>query len=201
MLFLPLILFLTFILLFIYYIFLLQQRYQYFRQRGIPTPRFQFFFGHLKTLWSAPAYHRQLESWTKQYGKVYGIYEGRTPVFVVSDPDFLQEVFVKQFSVFNARKVTVFDKVASLLFLATGANWRRQRHVLNPAFTPGKLKAMSPLINGCTSSLMAKLSDRVENSDEFDIYLYYKRLTMDVICKFMVLCSVFSRHIQWSDAV
>ena len=80
------------------------QRYQYFSQRGIPTPPFRFFFGHLKTLWNVPSPHRQFESWTKEYGKIYGIYEGTLPIFVVSDPDFLQEAFIKQFSVFHARK-------------------------------------------------------------------------------------------------
>ncbi len=89
MLLLPIILLLTFTVLLIYYIFLLQKRYQYFSQRGIPTPQFQFFYGHCKTLWNVPSYHCQLESWTKQYGKIYGIYEGSVPISVVSDPDFL----------------------------------------------------------------------------------------------------------------
>jgi hypothetical protein len=42
---------------------------------------------------------------------------------------------------------------------------------------------MSPLINGCISDVMEKLADHVENGSEFNIYLYYKRMTMDVICK------------------
>ena len=191
MLFLSLILLSTTVLLLTYYILLLQKRYQYFSQRGIPTPPFEFFFGHLRTLWNASAYHRQLESWTKQCGKIYGVYEGHDPMFVVSDPDFIQEVFVKQYSVFNARKPTVLDNAWSAMFLKSGANWRRQRHVLNPAFTPGKLKAISPLIKRCISSLMEKLPDHAASSDEFNIFPYYKRLTMDVICKSMLLQRMF----------
>ena len=116
-------------------------------------------------------------------GKIYGVYEGTNPMFVVSDPDFIQEVFVKQFSVFHARKMSVMDDIAHDIFYNFGAKWRRQRAVLSPSFTAGKLKTMSPLINGCISDLMKKLSDHAENEDEFDIGLYYKRMTMDVICK------------------
>ena len=169
--------------LLIYYLFLLQQRYQYFSQRNIPTPPFEFLFGHIRTLWNARLYSRQLENWTKQYGKIYGLYEGTIPVFVTSDVDFLQEVFIKQFSVFSARRPTLLDGFVSNLFSAIGPTWRRQRHLINPSFTTAKLKTMSPLINGCISDVMKKLSDHAENGEQFDIYLYYKRMTMDVICR------------------
>ena len=115
MLFLTLILLLVCIGLIVYYL-LLRQRYQYFSLRGIPTPSFQFFYGHLKTLWNAASYHRQLESWTKQYGKIYGIYEGSLPIFVVSAPDFLQEVFVKQFVVFLVFFSSLSFYIAFLFF-------------------------------------------------------------------------------------
>ena len=183
MLFITVTLLLAFLGLLIYYLFLIRQHYEYFNRRGIVTPPFPIFFGHLKTLWNVPSYHRQLESWTKQYGKIYGIYEGTTPTFVVSDPDFIQEVFVKQFSVFHARRANLLDIVMPNLVASSGPTWRRYRHVINPAFTAAKLKMMSPLINGCINDLMKKLVDHTENGEEFNIYSYYKRMTMDTICK------------------
>jgi cytochrome P450 len=183
MLLLTITLLLIFIGLLTYYFLLIQQRYEYFSRRGIVTPPFQLFFGHLKTLWTVPSYHRQLESWTKQYGKIYGIYEGIVPTFVVSDPDFLQEAFVKQFTIFHARRATLVDILTPNLATSSGPKWRRHRHVLNPTFTAAKLKMMSPLINGCIDDLMKKLIDHTENGDEFNIYLYYQRMTMDAICK------------------
>ncbi len=194
MVLLPIILLFVFSALLIYYLFLLRQRYQYFHQRGIPTPRSRFFFGHAKILWNVASYHRQLESWTKQYGKIYGIYEGTAPIFVVSDPDFLQEVFIKQFAVFSARKASLIDGITPNVFTTNGSKWRRQRHLINPTFTAVKLKTMSPLINGCISDLMGKLPDHVENGDEFNIYLYYKRMTMDVICKYTCALPFFSKY-------
>lgn len=186
MVLLPTILLVVFISLLLYYIVLLTRRYQYFSQRGIPTPPFRFLFGHLKTLWNAASPHRLFENWAAQYGKIYGIYEGTRPIFMVSDPDFLQEVFVKQFSVFHARKSTILDDSAHDIVFSSGATWRRQRHVINPTFTAAKMKAMSPLINACINDLMRKLPAHVENGEEFNIYSYYKRMTMDVICKLTI---------------
>lgn len=183
MLLLPMILLIVFVTLCIYYMFLLSQRYQYFNRRGVPTPPFNYFLGHLKTQWNTQSWHRQLESWTKQYGKIYGIYEGALPIFVVSDLDFLQEAFVKQFSIFHARKRTILDDSAHDIVFSSGATWRRQRHVINPTFTAAKLKTMSSLINTSITDLLSKLPKHVDNDEEFNIYTYYKRMTMDVICK------------------
>jgi cytochrome P450 len=172
-----------------YYFFLIRQRYQYFSRLGIPTPPFHFFFGHFKTLWSSESFYRQLQSWTKEYGKIYGIYQGPVPTFVVSDPDFLQEVFVKQSAVFPGRKEFFTGAKIQNVFTSSGAKWRRHRHVLNPTFSAAKLKLMSPLINGCITNAMEKMVDHVTSESEFNIYTYYKRMTMDVICKYIFITS------------
>ena len=189
MLMLPAILFLICIVLTIYYLFLLHRRYQYFSRRGIPTPKFRFFYGHLKTLWNNEFLHRQLESWTKQYGKIYGIYQGTVPTLIVSDADFLQEVFVKQFNVFDGRLDVFAGTGTRSVFSSHGATWRRHRYVVNPTFSAAKLKMMSPLINGCISNFTEKLVGHVKNDSEFNIYTYYKRMTMDVICKSILFFS------------
>jgi cytochrome P450 len=185
---LPIILLLVCIGLVTYYFFLLRQRYQYFSRLGIPTPPFHFFFGHFKTLWNSDSFHRQLQRWTKEYGKIYGIYQGTVPTFVVSDPDFLQEVFVKQFVTFSGRNDMFSGKIQNV-FSSSGVKWRRHRHVLNPTFSAAKLKLMSPLINGCITNFMEKLVDHVTSDSELNIYTYYKRTTMDVICKYILTSS------------
>ncbi|CAF4513189.1 unnamed protein product, partial [Rotaria sp. Silwood2] len=86
------------------YFVTLKSRYDYFRLRGIPGPSHLFFFGHYRTIWSAKFYSRLLQSWTQQYGPIYGLYDGTRPLYVVSDVDFLQEVFIKQFSCFHSHR-------------------------------------------------------------------------------------------------
>jgi cytochrome P450 family 3 subfamily A len=108
----------------------------------------------------------------------------------VSDPDFLEGVFVKQATLFHARRITIVNVLSHNVFTTFGEKWRRQRHVINPTFSAAKLKSMSPLINGSINDLMGKLSDHVEKNDEFNIYLYFQRMTMDVICKYTLLSQI-----------
>ncbi len=166
------------------YLWNVKSQYDYFKRHGLSGPPSTFLFGHYLTFWSTRSYSRQLEKWTKQYGPIYGLFEGTRPLYVVSDVDFLQEVYIKQFGSFHSRRVPfIMRPIASQkvhMLAADGATWRRQRHVINPTFSTAKLKLMSPLVSQCIQSLMNKLA---ENKDEFNIYEMYKRLTMDVICK------------------
>ena len=166
------------------YLWTLRSRYDHLKKRGITGPDPLFFFGHYRTLWSVPWYSRQLQEWTRQFGSIYGLFEGTPPMYVVSDVEFLQEVYVKQFSSFHSRRLPFIMKASTghrvHVFGASGARWRRQRQVINPTFSAAKLKLMSPLVRECIQSLMAKLAT---THGQFNIYVMYKRLTMDVICK------------------
>jgi cytochrome P450 len=180
-----LILLTIFICLIIAYLWNIKSQYDYFKRRGLSGPPPTFLFGHYLTFWSTRTFSRQIQKWTKQYGSIYGLFEGTRPLYVVSDVDFLQEVYIKQFASFHSRRVPFIMKPIGSqrvhLLASGGATWRRQRHVINPTFSTAKLKLMSPSVNKSIQSLMNKL---VENQSEFNIYEMYKRLTMDVICKF-----------------
>jgi cytochrome P450 family 3 subfamily A len=106
-------------------------------------------------------------------------------MYVVSDIDFLQEVFIKQFSMFHSRRTNFLSNLSKSkgahLFNAHASQWRRQRHVINPTFTTLKLKTMTPLMNKCIESMLMKVNEM--NGSEFNIFTLYQRLTMDVICK------------------
>ncbi|CAF1309588.1 unnamed protein product [Rotaria sordida] len=174
------------ITLIIVYLWTIKSRYSYFEQRGIPCPPFRFFFGHSKTIWSTPRKTDQLQKWTRQFGSIYGLYKGSRPVYIVSDADFLQEVFTKQFSSFHSRHLPFVLRQVSKnkpsLFGAIGTIWHRQRQVINPAFTSAKLKLMTPMVHDCVDSLLKKLAEYCEKGEQLEIYMLYKRLTMDVIC-------------------
>ena len=98
-------------------------------------------------------------------------YEGHTPVLVTSDPDFIQEVFIKQFGNFIARKVSIFWFWFIILwkrtifktmfkrqtfqlsdsgpecdvFLSAKGQWKRMRNIINPTFSTTKLKEVIEL--------------------------------------------------------
>ena len=77
---------------------------------GIETPKYRFFFGHYREILEKNP-SDAFQEWTKEFGPTYGIFEGHTPLLVTCDPDLIQEVFIKQFSNFVARKVGLYQKL------------------------------------------------------------------------------------------
>ncbi|CAF3787146.1 unnamed protein product [Rotaria sordida] len=125
-----------------------------------------------------------LKEWTKKYGRIFGYFEGHTPILIVSDPNILQDIFIKSFSNFHSRREYTFDEPHGKeghLFTTQGLRWKRQRFVINPTFSSVKLKQMSPLINHSIDALMKKLTEQYKLGEPFDIYAFLKRFTMDTI--------------------
>ncbi|CAF1280749.1 unnamed protein product [Rotaria magnacalcarata] len=184
---LTIVLFSCFIFFIIVYLWTINNSYDYFKRSGIPGPPHRFFFGHYQDLWSVKSVSKRFQEWSRQYGSIYGLFVGTTPMYVVSDVDFLQEVYIKQFSSFHSRRLPILLRLQRgnriHLFGATGLRWRRQRHVINPTFSAAKLKLMMPLVNKCIEAMLKKLSEIVcDKKQEINIYTLYKRMTMDVIC-------------------
>jgi thromboxane-A synthase len=188
------------VLLLVGYMWSLKSRCNYFKKRGLPGPPPVFFFGHYQTLWSLLNLSEQLRQWTQQYGSIYGLFEGTRPMYVVSDVKFLHEVFVKQFASFNARSIPFLMKTVRNhqvhMFGASGITWRRQRHVISPTFSAAKLRLMSSLGTHCIQSLMDKLKIMEKKGEQFNIYELYRRLTMDIICKYFSLETFAFHHLR-----
>lgn len=121
---------------------------RYFSSRSTPGPDPSLFFGNLRQLWNCKSVSRQLQIWTKKYGSIYGLYEGAYQrVWVVSDVTFLEDVFIRQYSLFTSRRpIAIFlnpnEKYPSLLN-AKGDKWKHQRKVMNTIFSTMKLKVSS----------------------------------------------------------
>jgi cytochrome P450 len=172
------------------YLWKLKSSYNYFKVRGIPGPPPHFFFGHSKSGWLSSAIpSRELQKWTRQFGSIYGIFLGTRPMYIVSNVEFLEQIFVKQFSSFHSGPVNLLLKLLSgnrvHLFDAVGERWRHQRHTVNPTFSNAKLKLMSSLVDRCIQSLMDKVKqqEKEQEQQQFNIYVLYKRMTMDIICE------------------
>ncbi|CAF0983094.1 unnamed protein product [Didymodactylos carnosus] len=170
--------------LLVIYCFYINQFYDFFIKLKIPGPEPQFFMGNFWEIIKARSTSFPLKAWTEKYGSLYGYFEGHTPMLVCSDPDILQDVFIKQFSNFHSRRLFPTEELGSRsinLSNAIGLRWKRQRLVINPTFSSIKLKQMSPLMNSCIDQLMHNLEVEYQKKTAFDIYTLYKRLTMDVI--------------------
>ena len=117
------------------------------------------------------------------YGKIYGYYEGSTLVLSIADPDMAREILIKQFDIFQQRKV-LFDNTKDPyagMFITVGQKWKRVRGISSPTFSGKKMKMMLPLVQRSIEKLMRRFEDRSSKNEDFDISEDLKCLTLDVI--------------------
>ncbi|CAF3694253.1 unnamed protein product [Rotaria socialis] len=153
---------------------LIYKRYCYFSNRSILCPPISsLIFDHLSNVWSASSYSEQLHKWGLQCSSVYGIFEGVRPVYVVSDTN----------PIIRSNRLLGQDR---LHVFATNSNeqWKRQRTILNPTFSTSKMKRLLPMMNSSINIFIAQLFMKT-NENKINILDFYKRLTIDIICKKM----------------
>ncbi|XP_059172501.1 cytochrome P450 3A43-like [Physella acuta] len=160
-----------------------------FKKLGIPGPEPNFLFGNLLEFRTTPLYKKHQE-WRVKYGETFGYYEGPTPVLVTSDVVMLEEVFIKQFNNFHARKLWPVqvdpDKDEDVhMFFARGKRWKRLRSVVNPAFSAAKIRKMTPTVNECINHLLDVIRDTANATSHKTVELVdlFRRLTLDTILR------------------
>lgn len=99
-----------------------------------------------------------------KYGRVYKMCIGRSPVIVVSDPEILKQILVKEFWKFPNRPPFAKPNppMDAGLFVARDERWKRIRKTLTPTFTATKLKQIVPIIESSSEKLTSKLQKFAE---------------------------------------
>ncbi|XP_078666399.1 cytochrome P450 3A5-like [Branchiostoma floridae x Branchiostoma belcheri] len=146
---------------------------QALKKMGVPGPTPLPLIGNLHQTMKAGFYNVEAQTEAMAtYGKVYGTYNGRVPVLVISDPEMLREIFVKQFHKFANRATGSLDldvkpqnlMISSLL----DEEWKNLRRIISPAFSGGKLKQMTEAINSCADLLLGNIRSFGEKGESFD---------------------------------
>ncbi|CAB04113.1 Cytochrome P450 [Caenorhabditis elegans] len=161
--------------------------WSYWKRRGIAGPSGYPILGSaLEMLSSENPPYLQLKEWTKQYGKVYGITEGLSRTLVISDPDLVQEVFVKQYDNFFGRKLNPIqgdpnkDKRVNL-FSSQGHRWKRLRTISSPTFSNNSLRKLKTTVEECAVELLRHIEQHTDGGQPIDLLDFYQEFTLDVI--------------------
>lgn len=153
--------------------------HSYWTSRGIKGPKPSVIFGNSLELTSKPLLKYDAEL-LAEFGDLVGMYHGATPVLLTSDAKIVHEVTIKKFYAFTDRRDYNGNEILISMLLGTnGLRWRRMRKLMSPAFSSGKMRAMSPLMLGP----IARAVDRLSKSSHVDIGDIIRRMTLETIVR------------------
>ncbi|CAL1293516.1 unnamed protein product [Larinioides sclopetarius] len=120
-----------------------------------------------------------------KYGHAVGGFEGSTPTFVLSEPDLLRDVLVKDFHIFHYRRhVDVYDPLTkTLVSVLEGEDWKRVRTIITPAFTSKRMRQMGSIINDCSKSVIETCERSFKEGKPVECKSLFGTFTMDVIAR------------------
>ncbi|XP_037054358.1 cytochrome P450 3A13-like isoform X1 [Peromyscus leucopus] len=152
-----------------------------FKKLGIPGPKPLPFVGTMLN------YRRGISLYDiecqKQYGDMWGLFNGLLPVLVITEPDMIKNVLVKEFySIFTNRHL--FGPLGFMkksITTSENEEWKRIRSLLTPAFSSGKLKEMFHIIQEYGDALVKNMSREVEKGKSVTMNNFFGAYTMDVI--------------------
>lgn len=122
-----------------------RKTFDFFRGTGIPGPPTpSSFSGHFYQFWQENTVE-VMDQWFKEYGDIYGIFNGDAPFVLVKDVELLRRVFVSDFGQFVDRGAisrfvdenTAFRNAMSAV---RADRWKPIRRCISQAFSANKLR-------------------------------------------------------------
>lgn len=173
---------------------------KFWELRGVPYIKPNGLSGNLKDVGKTKHMCQVMkEYYDALKGKfpIGGIFFSLQPVAIATDLEFVKNVMIKDFNVFQDRGVYFnkrTDPLSAHLFAISGPQWRKLRTKLTPTFTSGKMKMMYPTIVDVCDRLHKHLNDQLEKTSELEMKDIVARFTTDVIgsCAFGIECNTIN---------
>jgi len=170
--------------------------FNYWKDRGIPYLKPMPGFGNTRGMFFKISFAEQFKIFYDSFdGKPFcGVFQFRSPILVVRDPNIIKLVMVKDFAYFQDRRVSFNEKKEPLsahLLNMKGKQWRKLRAKLTPTFTSGKMKMMFNLMKECSEELRNFLEGPASKNEDLEVKEIMSKFTTDIIgsCVFGLKCN------------
>jgi cytochrome P450 len=154
------------------------------RMADLPGPRPWPLLGNLPQV-KLLRIHRDVEAWSRQYGPLFTMHLGRTPVLVISSHELVSATLRDRPDGFRRPAITaqVSDEMGGRpgVFLAEGAAWRDQRRMVMAALAPHAVKAYFPSLVTVGLRLRQRWQQAARDGAAIDLAEDLKRYSVDVI--------------------
>ena len=150
----------------------------------LPGPRGLPLLGNALQV-HAPSFHRQLESWSTQFGPFFKVRLRGESLLVVADHSAVSAMLRNRPDGF--RRTTQLQQIASEMglakgiFVAEGDEWRRQRLMVMAGFDPRHVKGYFPSMQQVSARLLARWRKAAAAGVQLDLQADLMRYTVDTI--------------------
>ncbi|CAG2113902.1 unnamed protein product, partial [Medioppia subpectinata] len=164
----------------------LSRTFGFFDTLGLKGPKPVVIFGNLLDLLFVSKPDLEVQR-TKQFGKIYGIFEGSKPLVQVSEPDIIKQILVKDFRVFNTKpRITNVGHpvIESMLITTRGDTWRRARTAVSHGFTVARMRKQYVPVRQCVSEyLLPVLYTHADSRAPCDLKRVYSCFALSCITR------------------
>lgn len=115
------------------------------------------------------------------------MFDFRTPLFMIRDPELAKTLCIKEFDTFNDHLRNLDENIDPLLGKAllslSGKKWRDMRATLSPAFTGSKMRQMMILIQECNNRAIETIKDNFKESGKnvLEMKEFFANFSVDTI--------------------
>lgn len=174
-------------------------------RKKIPGPRALPYIGVAHHYLKNPLGY--VEKLRDDYGDIVAMPLPGAKSYLISDPDFIKEIFTGTNKIFVKTKKTgkmIERMLGSGLLSATGDVWKRQRSTLNPAFLLSSIRGFERLFQLEIENMLKRWEQRKDaDSNEIEIAGEMAELTLGIVISSMFSTDVHdqAKDISWITSV
>ncbi len=120
----------------------------------------------------------------------------RRSILLVNDPEIARDILTDPLEIFPKNDLMVGalePLVGDSIFVSSGPTWRRQRTMIDPAFSHMRINKAFTSMSAAVDDYEAVLDERAQRAEEFSLDRAMSELTADVICRTIFSSSLASQ--------